>query len=72
LRAKSLRDYEGLLRRYVRLALGTKALETVSAFGMDDNARDLLLCQHAFGVDDDQGTVFSAARSISCFPRNGI
>jgi integrase len=31
LRAKSLRDYEGLLRRYVRPRLGTKALATISA-----------------------------------------
>jgi len=32
LRAKSFRDYEGLLRRYVRPHLGEKALATVSAF----------------------------------------
>ena len=29
LRAKSFRDYEGLLRRYVRPVLGAKALATV-------------------------------------------
>jgi Phage integrase, N-terminal SAM-like domain len=32
LRAKSLKDYEGLLRRYVRPELGTKALVSISAF----------------------------------------
>jgi integrase len=32
LRAKSLQDYEGLLRRYVRPQLGTRALPTLSAF----------------------------------------
>src|SRR5580704_6070847 len=34
LRAKSLKDYEGLLRRYVRPGLGTKALPFISAFDM--------------------------------------
>jgi hypothetical protein len=32
LRAKSFKDYEGLLRRYVRPELGTKALVSISAF----------------------------------------
>jgi site-specific recombinase XerD len=42
LRAKSLSDYEGLLRRYVRPALGVKALATVSAFDIQTLYRELL------------------------------
>jgi integrase len=42
LRAKSFRDYEGLLRRYVRPRLGEKALATVSAFDIQMLYRDLL------------------------------
>lgn len=42
LRAKSLRDYEGLLRRYVRPTLGAKALATVSAFDIQALYRELL------------------------------
>jgi integrase len=42
LRAKSLRDYEGLLRRYVRPPLGGKALATVSAFAIQALYRELL------------------------------
>ena len=34
LRAKSLKDYEGLLRRYVRPGLGPKALPSISAFDL--------------------------------------
>ncbi len=42
LRAKSLRDYEGLLRRYVRPTLGAKVLATVSAFDIQALYRELL------------------------------
>ena len=42
LRAKSLKDYEGLLRRYVRPQLGTKALASVSAFDIQTLYRELL------------------------------
>ena len=42
LRAKSLQDYEGLLRRYVRPRLGTKALAHVSAFDIQTLYRELL------------------------------
>lgn len=42
LRAKSLQDYEGLLRRYVRPQLGTKTLSTVSAFDIQTLYRELL------------------------------
>jgi integrase len=42
LRAKSFRDYEGLLRRYVRPVLGAKALATVSALVIQALNRDLL------------------------------
>lgn len=42
MRAKSLLDYEGLLRRYVRPQLGTKALPTVSAFDIQTLYRELL------------------------------
>jgi integrase len=42
LRAKSFRDYEGLLRRYVRPVLGAKALATVSALDIPALYRDLL------------------------------
>ncbi len=42
LRAKSLQDYEGLLRRYVRPRLGTKALPHVSAFDIQTLYRELL------------------------------
>src|SRR5260370_33448049 len=42
LRAKSLQDYEGLLRRYVRPQLGIKGLPTVSAFDIQMLYRELL------------------------------
>jgi integrase len=42
LRAKSLRDYEGLLRRYVRPGLGAKALGAISAFDIQTLYRELL------------------------------
>lgn len=42
LRAKSLQDYEGLLRRYVRPQLGMKGLPTVSAFDIQMLYRELL------------------------------
>jgi integrase len=42
LRAKSFLDYEGLLRRYVRPQLGTKALATVFAFDIQTLYRELL------------------------------
>ncbi len=42
LRAKSFRDYEGLLRRYVRPTLGVKMLATVSAIDIQALYRDLL------------------------------
>ena len=42
LRVKSFLDYEGLLRRYVRSQLGTKALATVSAFDIQTLYRELL------------------------------
>ena len=43
LRAKSLKDYEGLLRRYVRPGLGTKALTSISAFDIQTLYGDLLV-----------------------------
>jgi hypothetical protein len=43
LRAKSLKDYEGLLRRYVRPGLGPKALASISAFDIQTLYRDLLV-----------------------------
>ena len=42
LRAKSFRDYEGLLRRYVRPVLGANALATVSALDIQALYRELL------------------------------
>jgi integrase len=42
LRAKSFRDYEGLLRRYVRPKLGREALVTVSALDIQTLYRELL------------------------------
>jgi integrase len=42
LRAKSCRDYEGLLRRYVRPVLGAKALAKVSALDIQAHYRELL------------------------------
>ena len=42
LRAKSLRDYEGLLRRYVRPQLGMKFLVSVQAFDVQSLYRELL------------------------------
>src|SRR6266404_2991896 len=42
LRAKSSRDYEGLLRRYVRPVLGANALATVSALDIQALYRELL------------------------------
>ena len=42
LRPKSLRDYEGLMRRYVRPTLGAKTLATVSAFDIQVLYRDML------------------------------
>ena len=42
LRANSFLDYEGLLRRYVRPQLGTKALATVFAFDIQTLYRELL------------------------------
>jgi integrase len=42
LRAKSLKDYEGLLRRYVRPGLGPKALASISAFDIQTLYGDLL------------------------------
>ena len=42
LRAKSLQDYEGLLRRYVRPRLGPKAVAHVSAFDIQTLYRELL------------------------------
>jgi integrase len=42
LRAKSFREYEGLLRRYVRPRVGAKALSIVSAFDIQVLYRDLL------------------------------
>jgi hypothetical protein len=41
-RAKSFRDYEGLLRRYVWPVLGAKALATVPALYIQALYRDLL------------------------------
>ena len=41
-RAKSFRDYEGLLRRYVRPVLGANALATVSALDIQALYRELL------------------------------
>src|ERR1039457_5351718 len=43
LRAKSLKDYEGLRRRYVRPGLGPKALASISAFDIQTLYRDLLV-----------------------------
>jgi len=43
LRAKSLKDYEGLLRRYVRPGLGPKALASISAFDIQTLYGDLLV-----------------------------
>ena len=43
LRAKSLKDYEGLLRRYVRPGLGPKALASISAFDIQTLYQDLLV-----------------------------
>lgn len=42
LRAKSFRDYEGLLRRHVRPDMGGKALPTISAFDIQTLYRKLL------------------------------
>jgi integrase len=42
LRTKSLKDYEGLLRRYVRPGLGPKALASISALDIQTLYRDLL------------------------------
>lgn len=42
LRTKSFQDYEGLLRRYVRPRLGTKALAAVSAFDGQTLYRELV------------------------------
>ena len=42
LRAKSLRDYEGLLRRYVRPRIGTKVLPAISAFDIQTLYQELL------------------------------
>ena len=42
LRTKSLKDYEGLLRRYVRPGLGQKALASISALDIQTLYRDLL------------------------------
>ena len=42
LRTKSFRDYEGLLRRYVRPALGAKALANVLALDIQALYRELL------------------------------
>jgi integrase len=41
LRAKSFKDYEGLLRRYVRPRLGPKALASISALEIQTLYRDL-------------------------------
>ena len=43
LRAKSFKDYEGLLRRYVRPGLGTKALTSISGFDIQTFYGDLLV-----------------------------
>jgi integrase len=43
LRAKSLKDYEGLLRRYVRPGLGPKAIASISAFDIQTLYGDLLV-----------------------------
>jgi hypothetical protein len=43
LRAKSLKDYEGLLRRYVRPGLGTKTLASISPFDIQTLYGDLLI-----------------------------
>jgi integrase len=43
LRAKSLKDYEGLLRRYVRPRLGSKSLASISALDIQTLYRDLLV-----------------------------
>jgi integrase len=42
LRAKSLKDYEGLLRRYVRPRLGSKPLTAISALEIQTLYQDLL------------------------------
>jgi integrase len=43
LRAKCLKDYEGLLRRYVRPGLGPKTLASISAFDIQTLYGDLLV-----------------------------
>ena len=43
LRAKSLKDYQGLLRRYVRPGLGPKTLASISAFDIQTLYGDLLV-----------------------------
>ena len=43
LRAKSFQDYEGLLRRYVRPRLGSKALATVSAMDIQALYHEMLV-----------------------------
>jgi integrase len=43
LRVKSLKDYEGLLRRYVRPHLGSKAMASISALDIQTLYRDLLV-----------------------------
>jgi integrase len=43
LRAKSLKDYQGLLRRYVRPGLGPKTLASISAFDLQTLYGDLLV-----------------------------
>jgi site-specific recombinase XerC len=43
LRTKSLKDYEGLLRRYVRPGLGPKTLASISALDIQTLYRDLLV-----------------------------
>ena len=43
LRAKSLKDYEGLLRRYVRPRLGLLALASISPLDIQELYRDLLV-----------------------------
>lgn len=42
LRAKSFKDYEGLLRRYIRPQLGSKPLASVAAFDIQKLYRELL------------------------------
>jgi len=43
LRSKSLKDYDGLLRRYVRPGLGPKALAAISALDIQTLYGDLLV-----------------------------